>query len=168
MTAPDRIAALEERVRLLEDREAITALIYRYAQCIRRRDPAACRKLLVDDAVFELRHILPEGVGDVLVHRIEGGDAIVGVRDDEAGANAVMWPMIHAVQIAVDGDEATSLCLTETAIWPFGKQFIGEYADRFVRTASGWRFAERVYRLYGEASGVLAEQSRAEHQAEKY
>lgn len=164
----DRIAAMEARIVELEDKAAISSLIYRYAECIRYRNPAACRALLCDDAWFELRHIDPQDASrDSLIRRMEGADDIVGSRDDEAGAGTIMWPMIHAPTIAVNGDAATSTCLSETALWPFGRASIGEYRDTFRRTPQGWRFASRTYRLIGDNSGRYAAESRAHHQSVK-
>ena len=164
MSEGERIAALEARLRELEDKAEIAALIHRYAACIRYRDMVGCRSLLLDDAFFELRHIEPQDSSkDSLIRRMDGGDAMVGSRDEEAGSQTVMWPMIHAVTIEVMGDEARSTCLSETAMWPFGRASIGEYRDHFRRTAGGWKFASRTYRLYGDSSGRLASESRAHH-----
>ena len=171
MSDAERIAALEARLRAMEDREAIAALIHRYAECIRLCDMAGAHALLVNEAVFELRHINPAHPGDPgrdeLIHRMVGAEAIVGSRDEEAGAATMMWPMIHAVQIALDGDTATSVCLSETAIWPFGRQSIGDYRDCLLRTDEGWRFVSRHFRLFGDAAGRYASESRAVHQAQK-
>ena len=164
----DRLSALEQRIRELEDKAEITRLIYRYAECIRFRDPAGCRALLCDDAFFELRHIDPDDCSkDSLIRRMDGADAMVGSRDDEAGSKTVMWPMIHAPTVIVEGDTATANCLSETAMWPFGRASIGEYRDSFVRTSQGWKFVSRRFRLYGDSTGRLAAESRAYHQSVK-
>lgn len=163
-----RVAALEARLRVVEDREAITALIYRYALCIRLKDTAGCRALLVDEASFDLSHIDPADPQICALHwRIEGADAIVAARDDEAGASASVWPMIHAIEIALNGDSASSRCLSETALWPYGRQYVGEYLDTFRRTQQGWRFVTRHYRLYGDTNGTLAADASVIHTAEK-
>lgn len=164
----ERIAALEARIVELEDRAAIVALIHRYAECIRYGDLAACRALLCDDAWFELRHIDPgDASRDTLIRRMEDADNIVGARDDEAGAGTIMWPMIHAPTIVVKGDVATSTCLSETCLWPFGRCSIGEYRDTYRRTPQGWRFSSRTYRLIGDNAGRFAKESRALHQSVK-
>ena len=61
------------------------------------------------------------------------------------------------VVVDVEGDEATSLCYlvnyrhdSSTGVAespaPAGlPKYVGEYRDRFVRTADGWRFAERQF-----------------------
>lgn len=171
MSDAERIAALEARLRAMEDREAIAALIHRYAECIRLCDMGGAHALLVEEAVFELRHIDPAHPGDPardeLMHRMVGADAIVSAREEEAGAATMMWPMIHAVQIALDGDTAASVCLSETAIWPSGWQSIGEYRDCLRRTGEGWRFVSRHFRLFGDAAGRYARESHAMHQAQK-
>lgn len=164
----DRFAALEARVRELEDKAAITALIHHYAHCIRLRDKRACQALLLDDAWFELRHVSPEDpAADMLITRLEGSLAMVGGYDTEAGAQNSVWPMIHNVAIALDGDRARTVCVMASAIWPVGQQFVGEYHDEMVRTAQGWRFASRTYRLIGEVGGKYAGEAREIYQAAK-
>jgi hypothetical protein len=164
----ERLSRLEQRIRELEDKADITRLIYRYAECIRFRDSQGCRALLCDDAFFELRHIDPVDCRrDSLVRRMDGADEMVLSRDDEAGANTVMWPMIHAPMVTVEGDSATAICLSETAMWPFGRASIGEYRDNLVRTSEGWKFASRRFCLFGDSSGRLAAELRAHHQSIK-
>lgn len=63
------------------------------------------------------------------------------------------------VLVQVDGDEATSLCYllnfrhdSQTGVAespaPAGlPKYVGEYHDRFIRTADGWRFASRRFEL---------------------
>ena len=164
----DRIAALEERLREMEDKAAIGALIHRYAECIRLREKAACQALLCDDAWFELRHVDPQDpMADKLVTRLEGSAAMVGGYDTEAGAANSVWPMIHNLTIDWQGDHAHSVCVMASAIWPIGQQFVGEYHDELVRTAQGWRFASRTYRLIGEVGGKFAAEAREIYQAAK-
>lgn len=163
-----RIATLEARIAELEDRAAITALIHRYAECIRFRDKAACRALLLDDAWFELRHVDPaDPASDKLITRLEGSLAMVGGYDTEAGAQNSVWPMIHNVAIDIDGDRARTVCVMASAIWPVGQQFVGEYRDEVVKTPQGWRFASRTYRLIGEVGGKFAAEAREVYQAAK-
>jgi hypothetical protein len=164
----ERLAALEARIAELEDKVAITALIHRYALCIRMRDKAACQALLCDDAWFELRHVDPEDpAADSLVTRLEGSAAMVGGYDSEAGAANSVWPMIHNIDVVVDGNRARALCVMASAIWPVGQQFVGEYHDELVRTEAGWRFASRTYRLIGEVGGKFASEARKVYQAAK-
>ena len=163
-----RIAALEARLRELEDREAISGLIHRYALCIRQRDKSACQALLLTDAWFELRHIDPaDPARDSLVTRLEGSAAMVGGYDTEAGAGQSVWPMLHNIEIKLNGDTAHSVCVMASAIWPVGQQFVGEYHDELVRTLKGWRFASRTYRLIGEVGGQYAAEARKIYQAAK-
>ena len=164
----DRIAALEARIRELEDKAAIAALIDRYAQSIRMRDKRGCQALLCDDAWFELRHVDRHDPRlDTLITRLEGSAAMVGGYDTEAGAANSVWPMIHSVDVAIDGDRAEALCVMASAIWPVGQQFVGEYRDELVRTEQGWRFRSRTYRMIGEVGGKFATEAREDYEAVK-
>lgn len=164
-----RLAALEARVRELEDRAAITELIHRYATCVRLRDRAGGIATLLPDAWFELRHIPPDdpaGEG-MLMTRLEGAEAMIGGYDSEAGAANQVWPMLHNIMLLIDGDRAQASCVMASAIWPVGHQFVGEYRDELRRTAHGWRFASRTYRLIGEVGGTYAAEARVAYRAVK-
>lgn len=168
MELAEQVAALADRVAVLEAKEAIGAMIHRYCEGIRLRDDAALKALFVPDATYELRHIVPgaprESVRQFL---FEGVDTIVGGYDGEAGASTSTWPMIHNLRVEVDGDEARSRCVMASAIWPYGKQFVGWYDDRLRRVDGEWRFAARTYYLIGEAGGHYAAEARDLFQAGK-
>ncbi|MBW8784190.1 MAG: nuclear transport factor 2 family protein [Novosphingobium sp.] len=151
----ETIAAIEARIAELEARSAVAELVYAYAEAIRLRDPDACRALFMPDAWFEVRHIDPRDPAvDTLVRRTEGVEGIVGSGITATGPN--MWPMIHGVRVEVDGDNARASSVLAAAMFPQGRQIIGEYRDEFRRTADGWRFTSRTFRIIGDSTGAYA------------
>lgn len=159
---------LEERVAALEDREAIADLILAHAGHIRSGTVDAARDLFHADAVYELGRIDPERPGEVLVtERIEGVDTILGSKDVVAGQGVRLCPMIHNLRIVLDGDTATSTCVSMTTIWPTGDNFVGEYRDRFRREQGIWRFSARAFVNFGAIDGASAEVAGERYQAEK-
>ena len=147
------LADLERRIAELEDQAAIRDLVYRYTENIHARREHDNARLFTPDAVFELRHADPEQPGESKLRiRHEGAAAIAGSFEDTAGKGVRIWPMIHNLRIAVAGDEASSTCVMISANFPHGTRFIGEYRDRYRRTADGWRFAARTYTMFGDAA----------------
>lgn len=159
---------LEQRIAALEDREAIADLILRHAEHIRSGTIEAAEDLFHADAVYELGRVDPERPGEILVtERIEGVGAILGSKDVVAGQGVRLCPMIHNLRIMLDGDTATSTCVSMTTIWPTGDNFVGEYRDRFRRGEQGWRFALRTFVNFGAIDGASAEAAGERYQAEK-
>jgi len=62
----------------------------------------------------------------------------------------VILPMIHNIDIAIDGDGARSWSLMRSASFPAGNEAIGEYNDTFQRVGTEWFFASRVYTIFKE------------------
>lgn len=168
MTETDRIAALERRIDALESREAIAALIYRYTESIRLGNPAEVLAMMADDAVVELHHADPDDPGKTeLVTRFVGHDEIRHSFADQAGAGAQVWPMIHNLRIELDGDKARTVCVLESAVWPVGKQYIGEYRDTWTRRDGTWKIASRRHIGFGETSGIYSREAHAHYEATK-
>lgn len=123
----------------------VTRLIHQYTWANDAQDWATCAELYTDDAVFR---------------RPSGGDAIVGrqaildsflARKPRAQRHAIANVMVDVVDentakarsviVLYMGDPAEDGGLpVEDANSPL----IGTFTDRCVRTADGWRFAERV------------------------
>lgn len=168
MTDADRIAALERRIGELESREAITSVLYRYAEAIRGRQQARVLDLMLDDTIVELRHADPDDLTNTeLVARYAGLDEIRGSFIDQAGDAARVWPMIHNLRIEVDGDEASSTCVLASQIWPHGVQYVGEYRDTFRRVGGVWRFASRTHVGFGATDGQFSREANEAYQAAK-
>jgi SnoaL-like domain len=164
VTAEDECCrALAERVRAIEDREAIADLVNTYAEFIRNGTPGRCVELMTDDASIELRHADPDRPGASQAHRLfPDRTAIATSFTDMAGSDTTIWAMIHNLRIALEGDRASSTCVMMAAIWPHGKQFVGEYRDSYRRVAGQWRFAARTFINFGDTEGRFAGEASAE------
>ena len=159
-------ASLAQRLAEWDDRQAITDLLYRHAEHIRSGTIHLAHDLFMPDATFDLSHFDPERPGHlILLDRTAGGAQITEAKDAFAGSAARLWPMIHNVRVELDGDRATSVCVSHTVIWPHGKDFVGEYRDSLKRDGGVWRFAARNFILFGDTDGKFATQSHEEYLA---
>lgn len=159
---------LSARIAAIEAQTAIADLIYRHAELVRSGLLHEATGLFTDDAAFEILHFDPDRPGEtILRHRIEGASAITGSKDDIAGQSAKLWPMIHNLRIGLDGDRASSTCVSMAAIWPHGTDTIGEYRDTFRKEDGVWRFASRAFVVFGRSDGAFATQAFEEYEAAK-
>jgi hypothetical protein len=138
------VEQLDQALRRLEDRVAITELAFRYAIAVDDRDFDALGTLYASDAVFDT----PGG-------RNVGRDAVVGFyrgRLPDFGAT-VHTPHGHVITFVGD-DEATGIVTSHAELAIDGEAFVTafRYDDRYVREDGEWRFAERnvssVYAMY--------------------
>lgn len=159
---------LEQRIAAIEDREAITDLILEHAEIIRSGRAEGQVRLFADDAFYEIHHFDPARPGESVLHqRIEGVEQIAAGKDAVAGAETRLWPQIHNIRVALDGDRATATCVLMATTWPMGSSFIAEYRDAFRREAGGWRFAARRVYLFGNLDGTYAEEAHQRYLAVK-
>jgi hypothetical protein len=169
LTDPERIAALEARIDALESREAIAALIYRYTEAVRHGQPSEVLAFMAEDAVVELRHADPDDPEhSELIVRFVGHDEIRHSFAEHAGPGARVWPMIHNLRIDLDGDRASSICVLESAVWPLGKQFVGEYRDTWARRQGAWQITSRKHVGFGDTAGLYARESYEKYQETKH
>ena len=134
--------SIEERLRVLEDVEAIRLLKARYARhCDDDYHADSLAPLFTSQAVWD----------GGLLGRFEGRSAIHAF---VSGAAKVMPFAIHHVtnpEIHVTGDEATGRWLLwQPCIHAEGDQALwmaGHYADRYRRVDGEWRFAEVIITL---------------------
>lgn len=140
----DRLAALERRVRLLEDELAIQRTIVRYGPAVDAGDGDGAA------GVFT-----PDGVYDVDVGRMEGRDA---VRAMVAGARhqAMVGHCAHQmgpIVVSADGgDRATAIGYSTVFLQtPAGTHVYRVSLNRWelVRTDDGWLVDQRTTRLLG-------------------
>ena len=132
-----------------EDRTAIAALVYGYAEAVDAGDFAAAA------ALFE--HASFRGVAGRTVHTRQGSaevqaqfEQLVKLQDDGTpGTKHVTTNLV----IAPSGDAGTATCssyftVLQAAPGPSIEVIVaGRYEDTFERDASGhWRFAERLIR----------------------
>jgi uncharacterized protein (TIGR02246 family) len=122
-------------VRELSDLEAIRDLARRYAHCVWQKDAAGCAALFTEDCEMD------PGLGQ---RPIIGREAMIKAYTPtfERGD---LQPFVHNHVIELDGDEATGTVYLDIRATMDGKAMIGSgfYADHYVRTAEGWRFASR-------------------------
>lgn len=131
----------------LADIEACRALVLDFAAAVDLRTPERMRELFTPDATFA-RPIAPDTI-------ISGIDAIVGsftsrpahIVTQHLNTNVRVW--LTGPDTA-EGDSVVLLFLANAGDAfvpgkgrPSSPPLVGYWKDRFVRTADGWRFAER-------------------------
>ena len=94
----DRLALLEARIRELEDKAEIGALIHRYAECIRIRDKRACQALLLDEPTASLDAVNREVVLSLIEGAKARGAAIIGIFHDEAARDRLCDRLVDVRQ----------------------------------------------------------------------
>lgn len=125
--------SLESTVRALADKEAIRDLARRYAHCVWREDADGAIDLFAEDGQMELS-------GRAIV----GRDALLAAyRSMLVGLD--LQPFVHNHVVELEGDRAAGTCYLDLRATINGRSMIGSgwYDDRYVRTASGWKFASR-------------------------
>jgi uncharacterized protein (TIGR02246 family) len=137
----DDLQALAARVQVLEDREAIRALILAYGQAHDHRDYRTFAGLFATNGEWI------GGLGSA-----QGPDAIFALMDKSIGHNPLpqgsgTFHVMTNEQIEIDGDRASS-----TTKWlyllPDDDQspkltYLGHYADQFIRERGQWKFLRR-------------------------
>ena len=136
------MASLEERIAVLEAREAFKELRARYAWHVVRAEFDAMSLLFAPDGFFEA----PIGGGGR--RKVVGPDEIHAMLIDTVKPQGV-FPMIHNDIIIVEGDEAWGTCTMESARSPGAEVgFSGYYHDRIRRLDGRWLFTERRWFHY--------------------
>ncbi|OBB33714.1 hypothetical protein A5792_11495 [Mycolicibacterium peregrinum] len=141
---------LEQRIKLIEDRHAITELQYRYINCNdggwagpTHHDPRAVADSFTDDGVWE---------GPLDSVRVQGREAIAELFSQFQVIPFIVHHVMNPL-IEVDGDQAKgqfhAIISTTTAegqaFWTFGR-----YHTEYRRTADGWRHSKMSF----EASAI--------------
>lgn len=126
--------SVQERVRRLEDREALKELRYEYARCLDDEEWKAWVDLFTPDAECDY-----EGWG-----KVRGHDELHRFTTEEvAQAFEYTAHVMHHPQLDVDGDRAAGIWYVEIyyALTAGGGGLRqGRYQDSYVRTDDGWRF----------------------------
>jgi ketosteroid isomerase-like protein len=132
------------------DKEDIRELIFTYAAAAGAMDGKALQATFLDDAVvYGLAEAVQPGAGP-----LRGSDEIVKLIGMAWERSEYMTQMAQPANIVVDGDTATGICdIVEYSKRKEGPGFVmvvGRYNDKYRRTESGWRFAERTleFRIY--------------------
>jgi len=139
--AADDLASLAKRVQVLEDREAIRALILAYGQAHDHRDYRTFASLFASNG---------EWVGGL--GTAKGPQAIFELMDKTIGHNpqpngSGTYHVLTNDQIKLDGDRASA-----TTKWIYitpGENnkptlvYLGHYDDQFIREKGEWKFLRR-------------------------
>src|ERR1700761_5598772 len=140
--SPDRIEALEARLRRVEDKQAIHDVIVRYCRGVDRSDPDLVLAAFHDDAI-------DNHFGAVLPFR----EAIGTLKAARPGAPPSKTRSMHNIcNVIIDLDGDIARCETYVTVVvriPHeGKEIdwthAGRYVDRFERRNGEWRIAYRT------------------------
>jgi uncharacterized protein (TIGR02246 family) len=144
------VAVLSEQT--VADELAIRQLTAAYADAVNRRDLETFAALWASDA----RWLVP-GLADTV-----GGEAAAEQLRRLTEPMELMLQLLEGGQVWVDGDTARARWyIVELGRTNEGRgvYFAGVYQDRLVRTADGWRFAERhfefLYRGFADLPGKV-------------
>jgi ketosteroid isomerase-like protein len=131
------VSTLDDRVRRLEDVEAIRALDARY-----------CRLIDTGDWPGLVALFAPDGAFDGL-QRADGHDALLAFFGGLAGSGMRWWHHVGNHEIEVAGDTATvrSMLWQPCVVDGVPHVAAGRYSDRLVRTADGWRYQLKQVRF---------------------
>jgi ketosteroid isomerase-like protein len=156
MTAEERIAALEQRLRRVEDELTIGRLLASYGPLVDAGDADAVAELWTPDGEYDVEGWHMQSRADVAdMVRSPAHQGLIG-----GGSAHFLGP----VCVDVDGDEAVAVCESILVrhnedgsgyrVWRAG-------ANHFVlrRTSSGWRIVKRTTRALNgsaEARDLLA------------
>jgi ketosteroid isomerase-like protein len=136
------LAALEARVRRLEDKDEIWRLFQEYRRQLDRRDFAAYSRLFADDGEW-LGNLGtargPAEIEQLLVRTLAGWD----------GESSAHLHLVDNAVVDVDSDagrataESTWVYITRDFSDNPVLSLIGHYRDVVVRTGEGWKFQRR-------------------------
>jgi uncharacterized protein (TIGR02246 family) len=141
LAAADDLASVAARVQVLEDREAIRALILAYGEAHDQRDYRTFAGLFASNGEWV------GGLGSA-----KGPQAIFELMDKTIGHNpqpngSGTYHVMTNDQIKIDGDRASAttkwLYITPGADNAPKLVFLGHYDDQFVRENGEWRFLRR-------------------------
>lgn len=130
---------------LFADREALRELTALYCWYVTRGDAAAVAGLFVANGVFDAP--LLEGAG----RNVSRGRRAIEARLKDSLKPGRMCPIVANHIIRVSGDHAHGTCVMRNFVGNADgsrSELIGYYRDQYGREAEGWRFIERVWRLY--------------------
>jgi ketosteroid isomerase-like protein len=128
----------------VQDEAAIQRTITRYSQAASLGEWDEVLTTYLPDGVWEIPH---------LGMRFDGHAAIRGALSAFFETMEYVLQMNAPALIAIEGDTATA----RSAIRECGKsagrdegfEYLGLYVDRLVRTADGWKFAQRIFQGVG-------------------
>ena len=136
------VAALEARVRLLEDHLEVTQLVAQYGPAVDSGSAERAAGLWTEDGIFD-------AVGAIEMH---GREQIAGMVQTQGHQDLIINGCGHVLtvpHVVVEGDEALGRSYALNIRWdPEAQRFwvarLSANTWRWVRTPDGWRIAERV------------------------
>lgn len=141
-------ASLEYRVARIEARDAVADLVHAYARAVRREAYEDILDLFVDGGTFEVRSGQPDRAEFKVRQRFESPQALVAFLMEGKGRPHPV-PLIHNLMVEVRGEVASANAMMVASITGTDKVVTGEYHDSFVRENGEWRFAARIYTVFG-------------------
>ena len=133
--------SVEKRLGALEDRLAITDILYQYATGLDGRDWDLLKECFTEDGVADFLEF--GGVN-------EGQDAIVELCSGVLSGLDSSQHLVGNPRVTLDGDQATAVCYFQAqhflASPAGGNAYLvgGRYEDRLRRTPAGWRIEHRT------------------------
>jgi hypothetical protein len=137
MTDAERLASLEIRLHLLEDREETRFHRDAYHGCVNNSRYAEIADLFTGDAYVKL--------GYLAQYR---GRAEINARFQSMGTRERFYikQYIHSHRIKIDGDVSSGHSYFDARYGRFGVSYLvaGRYGDSYARTTAGWRFTQML------------------------
>ena len=132
------MTTLEERIRALEDRDAIRELTARYCQLAVAGKSEEIVALFTRDGVMESGDTCERGQARLLELYRASFESLRPI------------PSVHNHVVELDGDHATGFCSLELRMVENGEAVTaaGHYEDRFEREHGLWKFAHRKLVFY--------------------
>lgn len=129
---------LEERIQIIEDRDAIRELTARYCQLAYAGNADAVADLFTSEGVMEMGETFERG--RERLRKL--------YRDSFTEVQPI--PMIHNHVVDLDGDQAKGYCSVELRMVEAGEAVTaaGHYDDQFEREGGTWKFAHRKLTFY--------------------
>src|ERR1700740_680011 len=142
MAGSEAVLDIDERVRRLEAREAITDLVHRYALNIRRGRPQDCADLFTEDASFAICDAESPDATEITERaHPKGRAAVMDYVQKSSSSGFRVVPMIRNLLVEIEGGTATSTSLMSSRTWPAGAEVFGEYQDSFREEDGRWLFS---------------------------
>ncbi|MEZ5742280.1 MAG: nuclear transport factor 2 family protein [Sphingomonadaceae bacterium] len=136
------------RLDRLEARIAIADLVHEYARLVRRDLPEEVHKLFAPDGWFEIRDGHPDREEFTVRERLDSPQALHDYLAPGKGKPHPI-PLIRNLMIKVEGDTGTANSVMDGPIQGSDQRVFGEYRDTFRKVDGTWRFASRIFTIFG-------------------
>lgn len=146
--AEDRLAALERRLRDLEDQHEIAQLVAAYGPLVDGGEPDLVADLWTEDGIYDVDEITMTGRDEIR--------AMVRSTNHQGWIKGGCAHFLGPVKVTVSGDDAVAVCHSLMVINRGGSfeeapEFVVRRATahhiELTRTAEGWRVTQRTSRV---------------------